>query len=408
MRVLVLALAFVAAHSTGSAAAAGVTLAEAIPLALAHNPDLAATAQELRVAAGEQIRAGYLSQFNPQLDSEFDYRPRDHRSNSQDWRVGLSQELEIFGQRALRMKSANLGYAETAALVRDRRRLLTAAVRMTFLEALRAKQQLALVGELERLDSRLLTAARARLKAGEIGYIDYNLAEVRHGQSARALLEARQRYQLQCTSLGRLLGGAAGPQPEPAGDFDLKLSGFDVESLLAAAHRNRPDLRAREIELARLDAEAALNRRLVLPNPRIGAFGGHELNAEHPFGVSLSFPLPLFNRRQAEVAIIDARRRQADYRLAANKLDIDKEVRDAYIAYTTASRALAIYQDEVLAPARESFSLLERAFQAGKIDLLSVSVAERQAYDARASYLDTWFSVRAAEVALELATGGGM
>lgn len=386
---------------------AEITLAEAIPLALAHNPDLAATAQEIKVAAGEQIRAGYLSQFNPELQTDFDYRPRDARSNSQDWRVGLSQELEIFGQRALRMKSANLGYEESAAIMRDRRRLLTAAVRMTFLEALRAKRQRELLGELEGLDSRLLKAARARLKAGEIGYIDYNLAEVRHGQSARALLEARQRYHAQCTSLGRLIGGAAGPRPEPAGTFDLQLSGFDIESLLAAAHRNRPDLRARGIEVARLDAEAALNRRLALPNPRLGAFGGHELNAEHPVGVTLSFPIPLFNRRQAEAAIISARRRQADYQLAANQLDIDKQVRDAYDAYVTARGALAIYQDEVLAPARESFDLLERAFQAGKIDLLSVSVAERQAYDARAAYLDTWFNARAAEVALELATGAG-
>jgi cobalt-zinc-cadmium efflux system outer membrane protein len=399
--------AFLGLLFAAPAGAVEITLAKAIPLALAHNPDLAATAQELKVAAGEQIRSQYISQFNPEVYTDFDYRTRDGRSNSQDWHVALSQELEVFGQRALRMKSANLGYAETTDLVRDRHRLLTAAVRLTFLEALRAQRQESLLGELEKLDSRLLAAARARLKAGEIGYIDYNLAEVRHGQSARALLEARQRYRLQCTSLGRLLGGAAGPQPEPTGDFSLQLAGFDVESLLAAAHRNRPDLRARELEVARLDAEAALNQRLALPNPRVGAFGGHELNAEHPAGVTLSFPIPLFNRRQAEAAIIEARRRQADYRLAANQLDIDKEVRDAYDAYVTARRAFTIYQDQVLAPARESFDLLERAFKAGKIDLLSVSVAERQAYDARAAYLDTWFNVHAAEVALELATGAG-
>jgi len=84
---------------------------------------------------------------------------------------------------------------------------------------------------------------------------------------------------------------------------------------------------------------------------------------------------------------------------------VEREVRDAYNAYVAARRTMRIYQDQVLAPARDSFDLLERAFHAGKIDLLSLSVAERQAFDARATYLDAWFNLHAAEVTLQLATG---
>ena len=394
-----------ATSAATTAAASELTLESAISLAIANNPDLAATQQEMKIAAGEQIRARYLSQFNPQFGTDFAYRPRNGRSNSQDWHVALSQEIEIFGQRALRLKSANLGWNQNAAMVRDRLRLLTAAVKMTFIETLRARHQVELVDELEKLDARLYQAARARLNAGEIGQIDYNLAEVRYGQTSRASIEAHEHYRAQRSSLGRLLGGASGPEPVPADNYSTKLPATDLESLVALAMHNRPDLRASELEITRLETEAALNKRLALPNPQIGTFFGHEENTQHPGGVSLGFSIPLFNRREAEAAIIDARRRQANYRLKASGLDVEREVRDAYHAYLSARRAVAVYQDAVLGPARESFDLLEKAFHAGKIDLLSLSVAERQAYDARAAYLDAWFNLHAAEVALQMATG---
>jgi len=57
-------------------------------------------------------------------------------------------------------------------------------------------------------------------------------------------------------------------------------------------------------------------------------------------------------------------------------------------------------------PARESFELLEGAFNAGKLDLLSLSVAERQAFEARIGYLDAWFNLASARVSLDLAVGG--
>ena len=102
-----------------------ITLAEAIDLALRTSPDLAAAARELNIARAEIERANYTSQFNPYLDSLGDYRMRGGHSNSQDWRVGLAQELEIFGQPAARRESSALGYERTRLEVENQARLLT-------------------------------------------------------------------------------------------------------------------------------------------------------------------------------------------------------------------------------------------------------------------------------------------
>lgn len=368
------------------------------------NPELSFVRQELTVAKGQLQRASYLSQFNFEVASEGDYRMRATRSNSQDWRVGFIQEFEIFGQRALRQKSARLGYDASVAQLADQTRLLEGATRLTFYDAMRARDEVGLLSELAKLDFNLLDAARMRLDAGEINQVEYNSAQISYGQTHRALVQARERYRLQRSSLGRLLAGQAGPEPEPAGETRLKPVAIEIESLIVNARKSRPDLRARQVEIARLDTETVLNGRLNLPNPAIGMFIGHENNTERFGGPMLGFSIPLFNRRVGEATILAGQRAQAKDRLRATELDVDQQVRDAYNRYLTAVKALQIYQEEVVGPARQSFGLLEAAFTEGKIDLLRLSVAEREAFEARVAYVDAWFEVLAAQVAIELAT----
>ncbi|MDO8431429.1 MAG: TolC family protein [Candidatus Binatus sp.] len=388
-----------------SHAAQEITLEDAISIARAHNPDLAAAAQEINVARGELEQANYLSQSDFESDNAANYRARSNRSNTQDWRVGMRQEFEVFGQRSLRQKSRTVRLQQSAAEFEDGFRLLIATVRLTFLDALRARQLVRLLTEVEALDARLLEAARIRLSAGEIGQIDHNLAVVRYGQSQRALIQGQEIYRLQRSSLGRLLGGYAGPEPDPTGDFNPPKLAIDLETLVANAKSRRPDLRARQLEVARLNAEYALNQRMNLPNPSFGVFLGHELNTERFVGGTLGLSIPLFNRRTGEATVIEARRRQASARERAKYLDIEREVRDAYYGYLAAYRQLQIYQHDVVVPARESFNLLERAFKEGKIDLLRLSVAERLTFEARTAYLDAGFGVWSSQIALELATG---
>ena len=394
------------AFAAGNSGPSELTLDHALAIARRNNPDLAAAAQELKIAHGELTKARYLFPFNPEVASEGDYRPRTNQSNTQDWRVGLSQEIEMFGQRGLRIKSANLNLTERQLLLDHQFRLLAAAVKLTFFDACRARAQVELLHELAALDQRLFKAARVRFTAGEIGRIDFNLAQVRYGESERALIEGTEVYRLQRSSLGRLLGEAAGPEPVPAMPGAPQLPDFKIEQLLERALQQRPDLRAREFEVSRLDAEAALNQRLALPNFKVGAFGGHELNTEYPMGLQLGFNVPLFNRRQGEAEIIQGQKSRAEALLRANQLDVAKQVRDSYSSYLAARESLSIYQKDVIQPASESFGLLERAFSAGKIDLLKLSVVEREAFQARMSYLDALFNVNSARVSVELATAG--
>jgi cobalt-zinc-cadmium efflux system outer membrane protein len=387
------------------ASSAQVSIEEAVALALQNNPELSAVARELTIAGAEIIRADYFSQFNPFFDNAYNYRARRGRSNSNDWRGELTQELEVFGQKAARRRSAGLLYQRTREDIRDERRLLTAAVRLTFFETMLERDKVRLVERLEELDRSLNAAAQARLKAGKISEIESNLAQVRLGQTRRDLVEGRERYRIERSSLGRLLAGRAGPEPEPAGDYATTLEPIDLDSLLSVARAGRPDLRARQLEVARIQSESVLNRRLALPNPTFGVFAAKESNTNQLLGASLGFSIPIFNRRQAEATALAGQRAQAEDRLLGAALDVDQQVRDAYYRYLAARDGLEIYRAQVVAPARESFDLLNGAFAAGKIDLLLLSVALRQSFEAQMTYFDAYFGMLQAQAALELATG---
>ncbi len=383
-----------------------LTLDRALELARTANPDLNAVAQELKIAHGELRTASYLSPFNPEVASEGDYRPRTNQSNSQDWRVGLSQQIEIFGQRGLRIEASKLNLQERQAQFNDRLRLLNAAVKLSFFDASLAGAEVDVLKEMAALDQRLVKAAEIRFKAGEIGQIDFNLARVRQGESARAVIEGERAYHLRRSSLGRLLGDAAGPEPIPSNPNVRQFPTYQLEQLLARAMENRPDLRAHDLEISRLETEAKLNRRLALPNLKLGAFGGHENNTEYPMGLQVGFALPLFNRRQGEAEVLEGQVARAKALQKATQLDIEQQVRDALNSYQAAQESLEIYRKDVNQPAKESFRLLEQAFNAGKIDLLRLSVAEREAFQARMRYLEALFGTDSAQVSLETATGG--
>jgi outer membrane protein, heavy metal efflux system len=383
-----------------------ISLDHAVAIAVENNPDLAVVANELLLARSELQRANYISQFNPELLTDGDYRDRAGHSSSQEWRGRLTQQLEIFGQPALRRRSAAFGYQGTQANLRNQVRLLTAAVKMTFFEAVRERHRSQLLAELESLDHRLVDAARARFEAGEIGQIDLNLSRLRYGESRRARIGSLEAYRLRRSSLGRLLANVAGVEPEPADDLEIAPPKADLATLLASARARRPDVTVAEMEISRLKTEAQLNQRLALPNPTIGPLFGHEQSNERFVGLSLGFSLPLFNRRQAEATAIAGRLGQAQQTLRATELNVEHEVRDAHSRYLAALQALRASQEDVVQPARESFGLLEQAFNAGKLDLLSLSVAERQAFEARIGYLEAWFNLASARVALDLAVSG--
>ena len=81
---------------------------------------------------------------------------------------------------------------------------------------------------------------------------------------------------------------------------------------------------------------------------------------------SLAIPLPIFNRRQGELASLEARRVQARAELLALEQEIRKEVDQVLNQWATASESFQLFQKEIIERTEENFKLLESAYREEK------------------------------------------
>lgn len=94
----------------------------AMELARKNNPDWKAAEQEIEIARGKLTTARLISPFNPTVEGQTGRRTIPEEGKGGDYGVGLSMELEVAGQRGLRVTEAerNLQRAESEIALRRR------------------------------------------------------------------------------------------------------------------------------------------------------------------------------------------------------------------------------------------------------------------------------------------------
>lgn len=406
LRVLFLSVLFAGPAAGWGQEGLSLTLEEALARARRQNPDLLAARQELEIARARLVRAHYPNPFNPELGGGGAFRHfAESPGSSNDFDLTVSQELEVAGQRKKRIEEAESNLTKVAQQIKDRERLILAQVKETFYRSLFLERRLALARAIEDLNRRLREIATGRFQAGDVAKMEVNVAEVRLGQARRATIAARRDYQNALQELERLLGMEPAGQLRPNGPFPLRPHPFQLEQLVQRALENRPDLQAAVAEQRRVAAETALTRRLLVPNPTLQVFYRKEEGGQTIAGGTLRFPLPLFDRKQAELLQLAGRATQARHERHSTELRIRQEVRDAWRRYEAAREEVAVFETAVLERATENLQLVETAYRAGKIDLLQVVVVQNDLVQAQLSYIDALENYWLAYAALERAVG---
>lgn len=383
-----------------------LTLPDALARARAQNADLLAARQELEIVRGRLVRAQYPNQFNPEVGGGAAQRHfTGGPGGSTDFDVTLSQELEVAGQRGKRIDEATRNLAKVTQQVNDTERLTLAQVKDAFYRGLSLKRRLELFREVEALNRRLRDTAAARFQAGDVPTMDVNIAAIRLGQARKDSIVAARDYRNALQELERLVGVEPMGQLEPVGQLSVTPERFQPDHLLQLALEHRPDLQAAITEQQRVEAETALTRRLIIPNPTLQAFYRREEGGQTIAGGGLSFPLPLFDHKQAELTQLAGRASQIKYEQQSIERRIRQEVRDALRSYEAAREEIEVFETEVVNRAAENFQLMETGYREGKIDLLQVVVVQNDLVNAQFSYVESLSNYWSARTALERAVG---
>ena len=393
-----------------------LTLAEAIGLAMAHNPALAVERHGMAIADGEVTKA-QIYPHNPELDVSpalgGDRQPSDSGLQfAYDAQVGVSQVVELKGQGAIRLRRAKALADQASWQARNAERGVRVQVLSAFSAVLLAQQRVRLAGETVDLSRELLRVARELYEAGHVPRLDALRAEVEERLAVNEQTAAARALTALKRDLALLMGQPSDSSFQAAGPLAYGALAIVEPALTENALSVRPDVKAVEAGLQATEAETALvQAEQTLPAVNLSAryeFSREAEARQHRAVLGLSVPLPVFNRREGDLEIAMARRSRQAARLDLVKATISAQVAQALERFRASRRIVEQFTQHILPQQQDNFEMLREGYQLGQFTLTEVLVMQREFIQGRSRYLDAIADFNAALVDLEAASGGAV
>jgi cobalt-zinc-cadmium efflux system outer membrane protein len=392
-------------ESAPPAAAAGITLDQAINATLLADPKLRAGFEAINQANADALTASLKP--NPTLLTDAILLPltrpftvdRQGGPPQQDVNISYPIDWFIFGKRAAAMASAALGVRGSEADYADLVRTRVEAAATAFYDVLEAKSLLDLarqdVENLERVEA---STARA-VAAGGKPQVDLNRVRLDLLQSRQTLREAELALATAKAKLRALLGRSdADPAFDVAGSLDapLTVEAPPAEDAYALALRNRPDVQSLRWKLSKANADIVVERRKAFPavTPQFGYTRQYQAKAigfpdASSWGATLTMDLPFFDRNQGNRQKSRSVAAQRLSELRSGEVDLRAEIESVVQALRTARAKTEAAGGSQLKLAAEVRDSITKAYQEGGRPLLDVLDAQRNYRDTYRTYISS-------------------
>ena len=391
------------------AVAEGLTIDEAIRIALQNNIALQAQRQTIAVAEGE-LRSARTFRNNPRLElaGAAGTESNEAREDVRNFSAKFSQEFELGGQRRWRTRAAMAALEQTRWEVQDAQRELVKEVKETFYRLVFLEEKLAFADQAMDLAQQLLRIAEERYRAGDRPQLDVNLALVELQNVVRQRDEARRQWRQARFTLNRLLGRPVDAELVVSSTLDAPPLTLDHGQWRQQALQQRPDLQGRSATVEAAMGELGLAKAERVPDLEVGFVFERQVTGERverTFGGSIAFALPLWNRRRGEIEAAQARMRAAELRRTALQQSVETEVATALAEVEQLRTAVQLYQETILPQSRENLTLLRQVFAAGEVGIVPLVTEQRAFIAINNEYLETWLAYHVALATLESAAG---
>jgi len=387
-----------------------MTLDEAVATALQNNPEVQSVRLEEGAAQGRLDQAGLFLRSNPVIEgsvSRKDTLP-EGGEKVKNYGLQLSQEFELAGQRGLRVDAARSGQEKALQDIRDKERVLLAAVKDAFVRALAAQQKIALTGEAVKLQEELVASAAIKFQTGDISALEQNLADVELGKARRDLMLAERERREALLGLQELIGVKSSVSFSVEGALPTETPVIpDREKIRESIAQQRPDVRSAAAEVRQAKAAMKLAGREAVPSVTVSGFYNRD-DKLNESGVMLSFPLPFSDWKQADRKEAAAKAGQALIRQSSLERALEREIEEAHANLVAAAEELSLFKKDVLGKAIENLGLMNLAFKEGKFGFFEVRLAQKDTIDAQFAYLESQVRLQLALNAWEKATGGSL
>ncbi|MHC4226361.1 MAG: TolC family protein [Planctomycetota bacterium] len=367
-----------------------VTLAQALALALEHNPELKASSWDVRAAEAGRLQASLMP--NPSLGVQIEELGRTSERSGFDGAesaIKITQPIELGQKRARRTTLASLERELAEWDYKTKQLDVTREVTEAFVAVLASQERLALTEELVGVAEQAHNAVTQRVEAGRDSPIEQTksavaLSTIRiEQQKTERVLESARK------GLAATWGGRTAGFDTVAGRFD-KIMPVPSSAELGRLVSQNPDIARWAVEKEARRAALELEKARAVSDVTIsGGWQRFNETDESAAILGLSIPLPISNRNQGGI-------RRATYMLAkAEESHEAAEIKILAALEEAAQRLAGAYVEsialkgDVLPGAQSSFDAVSEGYRDGKFDYLQVLYAQRTLFERKGRYIES-------------------
>jgi len=393
-----------------------ITFTEFLDEVARANLDYAAQRYNVSIAQAAIAAAREFS--NPKLDLSADSDISSLRTSERQashYGAALTQTIETGGKRGARQLIARQNHAAAAATLESFLNNLKLDAAAAFAEAIALSRTADQKRQSAEFLANLVRAQRERLRVGDVGQVDVLQTQVEEQQFQTEVLAAESEAANAALALNSFVGrDREQTRFIPRGNLDLPGRDFDLSKLVGEALQNRGDLVA--LRRTRDSAQSGVRLAKVnrVPDVDVGLGWTRATKSEatldptpefDTLGLTVSLPLPLWNRNKAAIATARFTAEQAQKQLESAELKAEVQLRQAFTAYRSAVERLNHYRGTILKDADAVLEAKRFSYQRGQATLLELLEAQRKANEVHAGYNDSLADHAKALIELERAAG---
>jgi outer membrane protein TolC len=332
-----------------------------------------------------------VSQARTLPDPRFNYgyfiQEVETRVGPQEQRVGFSQMFPWFGKLKLRGEAALEGANATQQQYEAAKLKLFDEVKQAYYELYYLGRAIGIAEQNVELLKYFEEVARSKYEAGKALHADVIKAQVELDRLRDRLRTLQDVKNPTLARLNAALNRPAATQLPWPTNFPPAQISTNTPALIQRLVESNPELKSLDFLADKAKANIALAKKEFYPDVTLGVdyvetgparMAGVADSGKDPVMAGFSINIPLWwGKYRAGVREAQSRYDAARLELQdrANLLTTDLEL--ALFKYQDAERKIALYRDALIPKADENVKVIQRSFEAGKSDFLSLIDAER-------------------------------
>lgn len=350
-----------------------------ISAALSQNPEVQAARKRVDALANRVPQAASLE--DPMLGVTVFAEQVETAAGQQDASVSASQKVPFPGKLRLQGAQAEAETEIARAWLAATELQVIADVKHAYFALYFVQQAIRITEEDRRLLEDLTKVAESKYKAGNTSQQDVLRAQVEVSLVDKELVDLRQQLASVQAELARLLHISPDTDVRALEELPVQDTPQDLQRLYELAIRNRPELQAKLAAVLRDRRSLDLARMKYFPDVTMGVSWistadrglSPVANGRDPVLLTMNMNLPIYRKK------LRAGLRSAEAHTVATAREYDslkdrtqEEVKDLFVQAKSQQELIALFREQIVPKAEQTFRISLRAYQAGDVDFLQL------------------------------------